>query len=144
MLEVLVVVAIMGILATFIVIAYSKFNSMQALDKNTALVSSVLNQARSLTLSSKGNTQYGVHFDTDGIVLFAGSSYVAGNPDNNSIALGSAVAVSVSLLGGENDVIFERLTGKTGQSGSVTLSLISDPTSVKSLTIFGTGIIQNN
>ena len=142
--EVLVVVAIMGILATFVVIAYSKFNSMQALDKNMALVSSVLNQARSLTLASKDNTQYGVHFDADQIVLFAGSSYSESNPDNNAIALSVSVAVSASFLGGGSDVIFQRLTGETEQSGTVTLSLVSSPASVKSLTVFETGIIQHN
>ncbi len=134
----------MGMLGTFVVTAYLKFNSMQALEKDRALVSSILNQARSLTLSSKGNSQYGVRFNAGEIVLFTGASYSAATTTNLSFPLSPQVSLSTSLSGGGVEVVFERLSGKTRESGTVTLALVSNASSTKSITIYGTGVIQNN
>jgi len=144
LIELLIVMAITGILGTFVIMAYANLNSSQALGKDTALVSSLLNQARVLTLSSKNDTQYGVHFEAGSVTRFAGASYSALDPANTSFPLNSQVAVSTNLAGGATDVVFERLTGKTLQSGTVTLYLPLNASSTRSLTIFATGLIQNN
>jgi len=142
--EVLIVLAIMAILGTFVAVSYSRFNSMQALDKTSALVSSVLNQARTLTLSSKDNTQYGVHLASGEITLFAGDTYSPSAGSNSVFTLNPQVSLIADISGGGSEVVFERLTGKTDQDGTITLSLVSGASSAKTITIFETGIIQQN
>jgi prepilin-type N-terminal cleavage/methylation domain-containing protein len=143
-LEIIIVITLMTLLMTFVVMSFKKFNSQQALNKATGVVVTVLNQARTLTLASKGNSQYGVHIDPTRIVLFTGASYSAANSSNIPITPNSLVSLSYSLSGGGNNVIFQRLTGKTTQSGTITLTLIADASSTKSITIYGTGVVQAN
>jgi len=48
------------------------------------------------------------------------------------------------LAGGGVDVIFQRLTGETVQSGTVTMALVASTTRTKTVTIYGTGLFQTN
>lgn len=142
-LETLMVIAILAVLATFVVMSFKNFNSAQALNKDAGLVVSVLNQARVLTLASRNNYQYGAHIATGQIVLFRGGSYSSSTTTNTTLSFNSGVSASTSLTGGGSDVIFERLTGKTSDNGTITLSL-SGSTTTKSITIFSTGVVQAN
>lgn len=144
LMEIVVVIAIMSMIGTFVVIAYAKFNSSQALEKDALQVISVLNQARSLTLSSKGNSQYGVHFGSSEVVLFTGENFQSEAESNIPVALNRLVSVSADLSGGGSEVVFERLTGRTAQSGTVALSLLGEATSTRSLIIYETGVVEEN
>lgn len=141
--EVLIVLAILVVIVTIVVSAFSKFNNNQSLGGAVGEVTSTLNEARANTLASYDNSQYGVHFQSNKIVLFKGSIYSSSDTNNEDIILSSKISISnVSLAGGGNDIIFKRLTGKTDQNGTITLSLISDPTKIKTITIQGSGIIE--
>ena len=141
--ELLIVLAILAVIVTIVVSAFSKFNNNQSLDGAIGEVTSTLNEARANTLASYDNSAYGVHFQADKIVLFKGSTYSASDPDNEDVALSSKISVSnIALSGGGSDVVFKRLTGKTDQNGVITLSFISDPTKIKTITIQKSGIIE--
>lgn len=142
--EIVIVIAIISMLAALSVVSYSNLNSEQAVQKDAALVLSILNQARSETLSSRNNLQYGVHLASDAVTLFVGDNYSSSTSTNLVYSLNKAVALSVSLSGGGSDVVFKRLTGETDQSGTVTIALKSSATSTKSLTIYKTGLVQAN
>jgi hypothetical protein len=102
-----------------------------------------LNEARALTLASYDNTVYGVHLLPDRATLFKGNTFSSSDPDNKVNVISSRVSISnIVLSGGGNDIIFQRLTGKTGQNGTITLSLISDPSKSKTITIQVSGIIE--
>lgn len=141
--EMLVVVAIIAILA---VLSYQTFfdtNRMQALEKDRDIVLSTLERARSLTLSSSEDRQYGVHIESDRIVLFPGDSYNAVDPENMAESLNRLVTIaSSSIKGGGSDVVFERLTGKTQDSGTIGISLIADPSREHVIIISDTGLVE--
>ncbi|MBX4181331.1 hypothetical protein KW807_00505, partial [Candidatus Parcubacteria bacterium] len=108
-------------------------------------VVSVLNEARSTTLSSLNASQYGVKVDPTQVTLFKGSSYSVGAPDNVLNTLDSSVGIrNISLAGGATQVVFDRLTGRTGESGTFELYLINDPTSSSTISVSGSGIIEAN
>lgn len=145
LLEIMIVIGIMAIISAIILFSFGKLNSDQALDKDVLSVISLLNDARSLTLSSKGGTQYGVHVEGDRVVLYKGATYSPSDPENVVQGLNSMVHISSYVLaGGASDILFKRLTGNTEQSGTLTLSIRNDPSVQKNITIFETGIVESD
>lgn len=141
--EILVVLTLVSLLAVFVINTFSVLNQSQALSKNADMVATTLRQARSLTLASKGGNQYGVHIEATRVVLFQGPTYTVNASSNVSYALNRYVNISsINLVGSGSEVIFDRLTGDTTESGTVTLSLISTPASTRVVSISGTGLIQ--
>lgn len=143
LIEVLIVIVIMTILLTIVVISLSRLNSSQALDKGAELVASTLDEARSLTLSAKNDDQYGVYFETSRIVLFRGATYSSGDPNNVETSLNPKIAIrNTNLSGGGSSVIFERLTGNTGQTGTMEVFLVEASTTFRTIIIKATGVVE--
>jgi prepilin-type N-terminal cleavage/methylation domain-containing protein len=142
--EILIAIALMALISTVVIFSFSKVNSMGALDKGSAEIVSTLNEARSLTLSSKDSSSYGVRFGESEVVLFRGV-YNPSSSENILIPLNSLIRISgVSLVGGGSEVLFERLSGRVETSGSVTVSLVNDPSQSKIINIHETGLSEIN
>ncbi len=140
LIEILMVIAIMGILITIIISSFSILNKSQALEKSVRQGASIVSQARSLTLSSKEDSNYGVHFESSTLTLFKGPTYSALDANNIITPLNNLVSITnIALTGGGSDVVFERLSGSISTPGTITYTL-GDKT--KSLTISGTGLIE--
>lgn len=141
--ELLIVIATIAVL---VALSYSTFfdtNRAQALEKDTARVASLLERARSLTLSSSAAEQYGVHLESARAVLFVSAVYDPSTTTSRTEDLSSLVTISsYALAGGGSNVVFERLTGSTAQAGTITLSLASDPSHTSTITIESTGLIE--
>lgn len=143
--EVLLAIAILGLAITIVTLSFSKLGSSQVLEKSSLEVISVIEEARSITLSALDDSQYGVYFQDDQIALFKGSSYATSTAGNVFTTLNPLVGIhNISLSGGANKIVFNRLTGATTQSGTLDVYLRSDPTQYKRITISGTGIVQEN
>ncbi|MHB0978355.1 MAG: pilus assembly FimT family protein [Minisyncoccota bacterium] len=141
--ELIVTVAIFSVAVSAILNSFGQLNQNQVINKNTELVATILREARSLTLASRGGNQYGAHLESSQVVLFRGSVYSSSDPDNIYYPLNTLGNISViTLAGGGSDVVFDRLTGDTSQSGTINLSLIADPSSTRTITISGTGLIE--
>ena len=141
--EILMVIVVMTIVIGIVIISLSKLNSSQALDKNTSLVVSILDQARSLTLSSKDSSQYGVYLEASSMTLFKGSTYALSDPLNVVTTIDSKVGIrNITLLGGGSAVVFQRLTGNTGQPGTLEIFIKDSSTIMKVINISGTGVIS--
>ena len=145
LLEVLASLAVVVILSLLATGAFNSLEKREALSKQSAIIVSLLGQARSLTVASKQASSYGIHFQVDKVVLFKGNTYIDGDTSNTVEPLHGAVQISsITLAGNGSDVIFDRLFGKTNQSGAITLSLASDPSQTKVITIFPSGIAESN
>ncbi len=143
--ELILIIVIMGIITFITVGSFSKATGQEALDKETGIVLSLIEQARNQTLSSKNNANYGVHFETTKAVLFSGSVYSSSDASNVVEILNPLVEISsIALAGGVSDTVFKRLTGETAQSGTITVALSSDTTQTKTITVFATGVAQSN
>lgn len=142
-LEILIVIAISAILMVGGMSAYSHFTKKKSLELTTQTIASYLKDARSFTVASKGDTTYGVHFETNRIVLFSGATFSDVATDNREHTLPGNIEIStINLNGGGSDVVFQRLTGATSQYGTTTLSLLADITDTKDIVIEATGIIE--
>lgn len=137
------VLAVFAVAISAILNSFGQLNQNQVINKNTELVATVLREARSLTLSSKGGNQYGIHLESSQAVLFQGSTYNPVATSNVSYLLNPLGNISgVTLVGGGSEIIFDRLTGDTSQSGIIKLSLVADQSSTRTITISSTGLVE--
>ncbi len=142
LMEILIAIAIIMVLSALTYGTFNTIGATKAIDTNTQQALLELQKARSLALASKNETQFGVHFATSTITLFEGPSY-ASSATTTPTSLNSAVTItSIALTGGGSDVIFDRLTGKTSQSGTVTLTVTGKLTQSKTVKIYATGISE--
>ena len=145
LIETVLVLALMALLVGFVANSFSKLNANEALDKNVDLVVSVLNEARTMTLSSINDARYGVHLDMTQAVLFSGDTYTPNTASNVETSLNALVGVrNISLSGGGSEVFFNRLTGATSQSGTFQIYLKNATTTYRTITVGATGIIERN
>lgn len=144
-LEILFALFIITLAITIVTFSFSKLNSSQALDKSATLVVSILDEARSLTLSSVNDSQYGVNFEDSQIVLFKGSIYSSSDSSNVVTELNSLVGLrNITLYGGGTSAVFKRLTGDTDQAGTMELFLKATPETFHTITIENTGIAESD
>jgi len=143
--EMLVVVAIALILFGLVLYGFMTLRKSHAVDSTRDQIESLVSEARSKTLSSEEESQYGVHFETGRIVLFKGGTFTEPSPDNKEIAINKLVEISgISLNGGGSDIVFERLTGKTDQYGTITANLKSDAGQSVDVSVSSAGVISSN
>lgn len=143
LIEIVIVIAIFAAFSGAVFIAYKRFNSYHSLDKSRDELVSLLEEARTLTLSSKENSQYGVHIDATEAILFTGDTFMPGAIENVAISYGQTVTATATLAGGGANVIFERLSGRTANEGNITLSSAS-ATTTKSIIIYPSGLVEKN
>ena len=138
--EVAIVIAIIGIISAVTMPQLSKMRNLQILKSSSEDIMSVLNKARSQTIASLNSQQYGVHFETNKIVIFTGITYNQDSASNEitNISLPAKIS-SISLAGGAVNVYFNRLNGTANNTGTITTSISSDASLTKTITISATG-----
>ncbi len=142
LIEIIIVIGILGLLTAISVATFVTFRNSQGLNKDTETVVEVLEQARTQTLSSQNGSAYGVHFGTSAVTLFAGGTYAAGAAGNQIFSLlSSDTILTITLTGAGSDVVFNRLTGETGQDGTIVLSSASAGRT-RTVTIYKTGVVE--
>ncbi len=143
LLEILISLSLIVVLAGLVFYSISGFRNKEALDTESRQISSILEEARSLTLSGQGGNAYGVRLQGDQIIRFVGTSFASGTASNITYTLNPAVKLNnVSLQGGGSDVVFDKLRGTTANYGTMILNLVSTTSSKKTITINSTGIID--
>ena len=143
LLEILIVISILLITISIVVGPFSSFRNRSVLNAEVENISTLLNEARSKTLTSLADSEYGVHFETSRIVFFKGNLFTEPDADNQEIIFNPVVSISnISLNGAGADVIFNRLTGKTDEDGTITIELASDSTTNNVVHIYTTGAIE--
>jgi len=141
--EILLAIAIVGILAVLVLPGFSKIRKIQILKSTTEDIVSVIGQARSQTLASLNSSAYGVHFETNRVILFTGTSFSSGATSNQITNLISPATISsISLSDSGADLYFNRLSGLPSATGTIILSLPS--VSLKTITISASGSVSAN
>jgi prepilin-type N-terminal cleavage/methylation domain-containing protein len=140
-LETIISIIIVSLISTIALWYFKNAESDEALSKDKQGLITLLEEARSLSISSKQAGMYGVRLQADRATLFKGPSY-ATSSDNKVHEFNSKVSVSnYSLAGGGSDIIFSRLNGSTVYTGTITLSL-KNSLSSSTITVRDTGVIE--
>ena len=141
LIEIIAVIAIGAVLVAVIVVSFSSFRNSKTVDITADQVLSVINEARVKTVSSEDYSRFGVHFETSRVVLFKGDVFTEPNSSNTETPVSPLVEISnISLNGGGADIVFQKLTGKTGNYGSLRVRLKSDNNKYKTISVKSTGI----
>lgn len=87
---------------------------------------SALTTARSRALANLSQSAYGVCYSAPDFIIFKGTSYSAGSADNETVPGNKAVTLASAgnffTCGGGTGVVFDQLTGKTADTGSITVT----------------------
>jgi len=148
LIEILIVIGIIGILAVLAFPAYRFFQRESDLTTSSVEIVNTIRLAQNKTLASEGASQYGVYFDQTTVphqhILFKGGSYVSRDASFDEIhKLSSFVEVfEINLAGGVSEVVFNRVSGETLQSGNISLRLKTDPTKIKTIYIESSGRVD--
>lgn len=143
--EVLVVLAVLIAIVAVVLPQFGQIRNQQVLRSGVVDITSAIDKARSKTLSSLNSSSYGVHFQSDRIVIFTGTTYSAVASDNEVINIVTPANISNVTLGGvsstSGDMYFNRLNGEPNVNGTITLSSNSADIII---TISATGITSFN
>ena len=143
--ELLVVLAVLGIIISVVTPQFSKIRENQVLKSGVQDILSSLDKARSQTLASLNSLNYGVHFQPDKIILFTTQTFNPNAVDNETINITTPATISnvtlnlVSDISGE--IFFNRLSGSPSKTGTITVSTTSFS---KIITIWATGVASVN
>ena len=135
------VIEIVVVLAILVIIIGVTLPSFQNMRENQIFkTTSTINKARGESMSSVNSQEYGVHFESDQVVIFSGTVYSDVAPDNVITEITSPASISdIDITGGGSDLYFDRLTGAPDHTAEITVSTtnLSDV-----IVISGTGIVS--
>lgn len=138
--ELLIVVAILGVLMSITIPSFTDFRRSSLLNTDTMGLVTLINKARVLSISAKNDDQYGVHLEGGKAVLFQGGTYSAGAITNEEQVFSAGLALSsIMVNGGGSEILFEKVTGATSQNATTTL-LIIGTTASTTILVYPTGI----
>lgn len=140
--ETLIVLLIIVVLVSIVGTSFSYIRDKQILNSETTKILSVLQDARTRTLSSVGDKQYGVHFETNQIILYSGSVYDPLGATNEKTNLSNVIVQDIVFSNGGNNILFKRLTGEAQVFGTTTIALKNDASSTQTIIIRETGISE--
>lgn len=143
--EILIVVFIIGILVSIVLPQFSKMKENQILKNTIEDIVSTLHTAQSQSLASIDSLEYGVHFQSDKIILFDGKIFIDGAANNKIVNITSPASISNITLDGVSsatgDIYFERVSGVPSKIGTIVVSISSVS---KNITISATGAVSVN
>ena len=117
--ELLVVMALMGILAVLLSPFLSRFLFQYHLADTTDKFTKILRKAQNYTLTGKEDSEWGVHYESGQLVLFKGSVYGEDHSFDEEFGVSPSLAVS-----GWTDVIFSKVRGQPSSSLTIIVASI--------------------
>jgi len=145
--ELLVVITVLGIIFAIVIPQFSKNRELQVLKSGVEDVLSSINKAHSQTLASLNSSEYGVHFQSDEVIIFKGTVFSDSDISNEAINLTAPANISNVTINGvsgvSGDIYFNRLSGVPSNNGINTIT-ISVPSGFKIITISVTGVTSVN
>ena len=138
--EILIVLAVIGIIVSVVLPQFSKIKEQQVLKSGVQDTLSSIDKARVETLSSLNSSSYGVHFQSDKVIIFKGAVFSVSDANNEIIGFTTPAKISSVALGCTPtipcDIYFNRLSGSPSTNGTITISTTNYS---KIITISATG-----
>lgn len=118
--EIVVAMAIFAIIISIAIVTGRSFSDTVNLSNSEKIIGTNLKVAKTRSINALNDTNYGVHFESDYIIIFAGSTFNVSDSTNEIVDLPDDVEIyNISLAEGGSDLVFSRLTGTTNNFGTV-------------------------
>ncbi len=130
--ETLLVIALIGLLATLAIPFYQSFQTQAQLDSAIAELKQALRTAQLETMLGKSNVPHGVHIDAQHFIAYQGTSFSPSDPNNFSTTLAPSLHITTSFGA---DITFSGRQGTPSQTGTISIasSTISHTLSINAL-----------
>ena len=137
LLELLLSVAIIGVLAGISMPLYMTFNQRNALNSSAEDVVAALRRAQTYARGVEEDSQWGVKIASGTATLFKGSSYAS-----REISFDEPINIpaNITVSGALTEVIFSKLVGAPATTGSVTLT--SNTNETRTVTLNAKGMVS--
>lgn len=146
LIEFLTIIAILMVLAGMAIPAFRFFQKESDLKNSAQEIINTLRLAQNKTLASEVASSWGVYFSTTTwphqYTLFQGIDFTSRTTTSDEVHnLSESVEIyEINLAGGKKGVVFDRITGTTSQSGTISLRLKADHTKTRTIYIEGSGL----
>lgn len=137
--ELIIVIGIFTILVVMATMSAFSFRANVELTGTANEAIEMIRIAKTKTTSSEDASAYGIHLASDRIILFKGSDFSLRNPAFDEAHIFPQRVDLASWNIGGDDIIFERVSGATQNSGIITFRLVSSPSKTKSISISASG-----
>lgn len=146
LIEILVIIGILIILTGITVPAFRYSQKESHLSSSVEEIINILRLVQNKTLASEEASQWGAYFDTTTTphqyVSFKGMNYLSRDIAFDEIyRLPKVVEIYEINLGGENEVVFDRISGETSHSGNIKIRLINNLSKTETIYIESSGQI---
>lgn len=139
LLETIIAVSIVILIGAGAMVSFVNSRNVRDLNTSGQNVLSVLREAQSKALAGEDNVTWGVRLEQSRFILFAGPAYV-GSPTTTIHTLPSSIEiVNISLVGGGQEVVFEKVDGRTDEVGTFTVRVRSATSLTFPVTIDASG-----
>jgi prepilin-type N-terminal cleavage/methylation domain-containing protein len=146
LIEILLVISILAIISTSIFMWFSTYQRQTETESASKMIISSLRDAQSRSTSGKDFMKWGVFFDdtSNKFILFRDEGGYAGASLKEETYLSKYVEFdSDSLMGGCNEIIFEKIHGETSQNCTIKIVDKSSNANFIDITITSSGLISN-
>jgi len=147
LLELLIAISILGVIVAITMPKLVDYRKEQSLKNTAENIVSILNKAKSDSLNSLNSLNYGIHFSSNYLDYFIGTTYNPADINNKRTNFGDGVTLSpggLNLNGGGSDIIFPRLIDDIIGYGSITIEITTNPSMNKTITVNKIGSISSN
>jgi len=118
LIEMLLVVAIVSIIATFSTAFYSRFINQSSISNIQDQLISQARKAQTYAMQNKQNTNWGINYATNILTLYSGTSYAARNTAfDETFEFNTNITIT-----GITDINFAKATGKPNTTASITIT----------------------
>lgn len=118
LIEIVLVIGIVGLLATVSTSVYSSFKAHENLEIATTGTVEAIRHAQANAQSGKGDSVWGVEILPNSVVIFKGESYASRDASaDQSLGFSSGIIAS-----GLSEIVFSKVIGSTDDVGTITLT----------------------
>lgn len=136
LLEILIAIAIFAIMLSIAVAVTKSFSNTVNLNNSGKIIGTNIKLAKTRSIGALNNINYGVHFESDRVTVFAGDVFDVSDSSNKISELSDDVEIyDINLNGGGSDLVFSRLTGATNNFGNIGIRLVNNPSETKQVII---------
>jgi prepilin-type N-terminal cleavage/methylation domain-containing protein len=134
LLEILLSVALIGLLAGLSIPIYQSFQVRNDLDIATGEVVQTARRAQTLAQGVAGDAPWGIYLQSDSLTLFQGTSYAARNNTWDEIFSLPATIIPSGL----QEIVFSKFSGEPQTNGAIILTSSNNETRTISINSQGT------
>ncbi len=141
LIEILITLAIFGIISTIGVNSYQQFQLKKQQDQIVFEIITTLEQQKTNSQTGKEGKNFGVQFNPSTFVLFSGSVFT-NSEQNKIIKINEQFQISETISNSDNIIYFSKVFGESNESVSITISHITNRIPQKEIKIEKSGAIS--